>query len=328
MRQRCRCLEPVRSVFSPALFTTLRAAVRLAVAAGLAIAMVDWCGRGDRVFLALIAAVLYVSETHALPWSVLLRQFAAGVVGILTALVLFQVADGWLMLSVVLLVVALLIEGLRLQQGRGMAFLLAWGVLVMDPQRAFNIPTVFDLALTFAIGLFAARLATALVWPQAPGARVTGLDQTLRRRLIEQVRNVERWLQASGAAPAPLASAALLPAVLELEQHPSRQLGLQWRLIVRHWLLLEPQLLGLRAPITGPGASLLLQRLQAITAALAASADPRRVSPPMPVNPFCSMDSTSALVALAIEQQLNTLDQVLRSLGLLRRSRRWRQITR
>ena len=47
----------------------------------------------------------------------------------------------------------------------------------------------------------------------------------------------------------------------------------------------------------------------------------------MPVNPFPSMTSASALVALAIEQQLDTLDQLLRSQGLLRHSRRWRRIT-
>ena len=315
-------------MLSPALLTTLRAAVRLAVAAGLAIAMVDWCGRGDQAYLSVVAAVMYVSETHALPWSVLLQQFAAGVVGILTALVLFRMADGWLMLSLVLLVVALLIEVLRLQQGRSMGLLLAWAVLVMDPQRAFNIATVFDLALAFAIGLLAARLATALVMPQAPGARVISLDQTLRRRLNAQVHSVEQWLQGSGSPPAPLASAELLPAVLELEQQPSRQLGLLWRQIVRHWLLLEPQLLGLASPITGAGASLLQQRLQAITAALDPSADPHGASPAMPVNPFPSMTSASALVALAIEQQLDTLDQLLRSLGLLRHSRRWRRIIR
>jgi len=114
-------------VLSPALTATLRAALRLAIAAGMAIAMVVWCGRGDRAFLAVIAVVMFVSENRSLPWRLLLQQFAAGVVGILTTLVLFQLADGWIMLSIVLLVVALLLEVLKLQSGRSMALLLAWG---------------------------------------------------------------------------------------------------------------------------------------------------------------------------------------------------------
>jgi hypothetical protein len=305
----------VSQTFTP----TLRAALRLAIGAALAIAMVFWSGRGDRVFLAVIAVVLYVSDSRSLPWSALLRQFAAGVVGILTALVLFQVADGWLMLSVVLLVVALLLEMLGLQSGRSLGLLLAWGVLVMDPQRAFNIPTVFDLALVFVIGLLSARFATALVWPQHPQARAAALDQNLRARLLDQLSRVQQWLGQGGAPPPPLTSAELLPMVLELQQPPSRQLGLLWRLTMRHWLLLEPQLLGLRAPLSHPAGQLLLQRLERIRAALAAGG----AVGPTPQPPI-SQDLTlsSELIALAIEQQFDTLDQLLRSQRLLRGSGR------
>lgn len=308
---------------SQAFTNTLRAALRLAIAAALAIAMVYWSGRGERVFLAVIAVVMFVSETRSLPWRVMLQQFAAGVVGILTALVLFQVADGWLMLSLVLLVVALLVEVLRLQTGRSLALLLAWGVLEMDTQRAFNIATVFDLALSFVLGLLAARFATALVWPQRPGSRVARLDDSLRARLVEQVNRVQQWLGKGGAPPPPLGSADLLPMVLELQQQPSPQLGLLWRLIVRHWLLLEPQLLGLRTPLSHPAGQVLQQRLSRIEAVLTpGTVAGDAVVPPAQQPTSWRIDLTSELIALAIGQQLDTLDQLLHSQQLLRRSGR------
>jgi hypothetical protein len=248
------------------------------------------------------------------------------VVGILTALVLFQLADGWLMLSVVLLVVALLIEALQLQAGRSMALLLAWGVLEMDLTRAFNIATVFDLVLVFVIGLLSARVATVLVWPERPGLRIRMLDQTIYAHLHTQIGGVRHWLQQGGPSPKPLLSAEMLPAVVELEQSSARQLGLLWRLIVRQWLLLEPQLLGLPAPLTHPAGLLLLQRLEQIAAALS---DPNAAQPSpvalLPESPPWPTDTISRLIALAIEQQLNTLDQLLHSQGLLRRSDRWQR---
>ena len=302
---------------------TLRAALRLAIGAALAIAMVYWSGRGDRVFLAVIAVVMFVSETRSMPWKVLLQQFAAGVVGILTALVLFQLADGWLMLSVVLLVVALLLEVLRLQSGRSLALLLAWGVLVMDPQRAFNIATVFDLALSFMIGLLSARLATALVWPQRPGAALAAVDQRLRLRLGDQLDLLRQWLEQGGTVPLPLTSAELLPMVLELQQSPSRQLGLLWRQILRHWLLLEPQLLGLRAPLSQPAGQLLQHRLDRIQAALTHGGNAEVAVGPAPQRSTSwRIDLSSELIALAIGQQLDALDQLLHSYRLLRGSGR------
>jgi len=302
---------------------TLRAALRLAIGAALAIAMVFWSGRGDRVFLAVIAVVMFATESPSLPWKVLLRQFAAGVVGILTALVLFHVADGWLMLSIVLLVVALLLEVLRLQSGRSLALLLTWGVLVMDTQRAFNIATVFDLALTFVIGLLSARLATALVWPQRPGAALAAVDQRLRQRFGDQLGRLRQWLELGGPSPPPLTSAELLPMVLALQQPPSRQLGLLWRQILHHWLLLEPQLLGLRPPLRPPAGPLLQQRLDRIQALLIPGRTAEVAAGPVPRGStvWC-LDLSSELIALAIEQQLDTLDQLLHSQRLLRGSGR------
>ena len=300
---------------------TLRASLRLAIGAALAIAMVFWSGRGERVFLAVIAVVMFATESPSLPWSVLLQQFAAGVVGILTALVLFQVADGWLMLSVVLLVVALLLEVLRLQSGRSLALLLSWAVLVMDTQRSFNIATVFDLALTFVIGLLSARLATALVWPQRPGAALAAADQRLRTRFDDQLGRLQQWLEQGGASPPPLTSAELLPMVLALQQSPSRQLGLLWRQILHHWLLLEPQLLGLRPPLIQPAGQLLQQRLARIQAALTPGGTAELAVGPTPQRSTAwRLDLSSELIALAIEQQLDTLDQLLHSQRLLRGS--------
>lgn len=306
---------------------TLRAALRLAIGAALAIAMVFWSGRGERVFLAVIAVVMFATESPSLPWSALLRQFAAGVVGILSALVLFRLADGWLMLSIVLLVVALLLEVLKLQSGRSLALLLTWGVLVMDIQRSFNIATVFDLALTFVIGLLSARLATALVWPPRPGAALAAVDQRLQLRFGEQLGLLRQWLEQGGPSPPPLTSAELLPMVLALQQPPSHQLGLLWRQILRHWLLLEPQLLGLRAPLSQPAGQLLQQRLDRIQSGLIAAGAPavavgtglqRSTSWHLDL----SLDLSSELIALAIEQQLDSLDQLLHSQQLLRGSGR------
>jgi hypothetical protein len=95
---------------------------------------------------------------------------------------------------------------------------------------------------------------------------------------------------------------------------------------MRQWLLLEPQLLGLAAPLTHPAGLLLLQRLEQIAAALADphAAQPSPVVLPPEPTPWPT-DAISRLIALAIEQQLNTLDQLLYSRGLLHRSNRWQR---
>lgn len=311
---------------SQPLISTLRAALRLAIGAGLAIALVIWSGRGHVLFLAVIAVVMFVSDNRSMPWKQLLPMVAAGLVGILTALVLFQLADGWLMLSVVLLLVALLVELLGLQPFRNLALLLAWGVLVMDTQRTFNIATVFNLTLSFVIGLLSARIVTALVWPDHPIRRIRALDDTLSRGLLQQVERLELWLQQGGVAPEPLTSAHLLPVVLDLQQLPAKQLGLLWVQVLRHWLLLEPLLLALPVPLSHAAAAPLLQRLHQIGMALsqpdAPSTPGLRVGRPRP----WGASSSSALMALAIEQQLDTLDQVLHSQGLLRRSGRLQRL--
>lgn len=306
---------------SSRLKATLRASLRLAIATALALAVTDWCGRGRYAFLAVIAVVLYVTDNRSLPLNQLLRQIGGGLVGILTSFVLFQVADGWFMLAVVLLVVALLVELLGLQAGRSMALQLSWGVLLMDPTRAFSIAKVFDYALSFVIGVLAARFVTTFVWSARPGAHIQALDQGIRRRLDSQVLQLRHWLEQGGAPPAPLASAELLPQVLELQQGPTRQLGMLWRQILRHWLLLEPQVLALPVPLPDHAAGLLAQRLVGISDGLLAEGDP-----PLPA--ASAGEFGDNLVALAIGQQLDTLDQLILSLALLRRSGRLERVLR
>ena len=309
----------------PSLSPAVRNALRVFLAAALTIAMVQWCGRPHTLLLGLITVVLFCNDSLSKPLQSLLLFSASILVGIVVALVLYPLSDGWLMLSLALLASALLVRVLRLNPGLSFAYSGCWAVLVMRQGQRFEIGVVFDFALPAVIGMLAALFATWVVWPPRSRRRLMELDQQLSARFGMQLQRLEQWLASGGPAPPPLRSAELLPAIMSMQQLAGRsqrrwwQLALLWRQLLRQWLLLEPQLLAV-PPQTAPELQhqrlLVLQQLRANLES-ASPIQPRR-SPRWTVSPQTSTVTRLGLVALA--SQLDQVDALQRSQQLLRQA--------
>ena len=311
---------------------TTRAGLRLWLAATLAIAMTIWTGRQGTVFMAVMMVVLFVNENDTAPLSNAFLQLASAVLGVVTGLVITSFANGWLMLSIGLLAVGLLCRRVGLGGGMGMASLCCWAVILMWPGHAFNPATVVNLALPVVIGLVAAQFATWVVWPRLRAQRLVELDNQLRQRFGQQCEGLLQWLQhGAPAAPLPLRSSEVLPAILQLQQlstgrshslTPTQtrrwaQLGSLWRQLLTQWLLLESQLQAVSAPLPRESMGLLMQHLEPLDQA--AMARPAATDLAQ-WRDWGVRSGVPPLLALSLAMQLDQLRKLLHSQRLLRRA--------
>ena len=311
---------------------TTRAGLRLWLAATLAIAMTIWTGRQGTVFLAVMMVVLFVNENDTAPLSNAFLQLASAVLGVVTGLVITSLASGWLMLSVGLLAVGLLCRCVGLGAGVGMASGCCWAVILMWHGRSFNPATVVNFALPVVIGVVAAQFATWVVWPRLRAERLVELDDQLRQRFGQQRQALLHWLQSgASAAPPPLRSSEVLPAILQLQQlsgGPSHsltptqtrrwsQLGSLWRQVLTQWLLFESQLQALAVPLPRDAMPLLTQHLEPLEQS--ATARPAAVQLPQ-WRAWGERSGVPPLLALALAMQLDQLCKLQHSQRLVRRS--------
>jgi len=321
---------------------TVRSALRLWLAATLAIGITLWTGRQGTLMLALILAVLFVNENQIAPARQMVQFLGGAIVGVITALVLFQFSSGWLMLSLALLAAGLLARALGLNQGLNMAYLCAWSVLVLGQGARFNAGAMFNLLVPVLVGMLTAQFATWLVWPRLRRQRLQELDTQVARRLGEQLKHLRMWLAVGGEPPPALHSAELLPAIQELQQLSSTsaasvpagmrrrwvQLGTLWREVLRQWLLLEPQLNALPAPLPPALPPLLLHALDQLEAQLqgngpAAGPNAARGAEhftPVEWQQWGAQAGAPALVPLALGLQLAQIHGLLHSQVLARRA--------
>ena len=316
---------------------TVRSALRLWLAATLAIGITLWTGRQSTLMLALILAVLFVNENQIAPARQMVQLLGGAIVGVITALVLFQFSSGWLMLSLALLAAGLVARALGLSQGLNMTYLCAWAVLVLGQDARFNAGTLFNLLVPVLVGGLTAQFATWLVWPRLRRRRLEELDAQVAKRLGEQLQAVREWLAQGGAPPPALYSAELLPAIQELQQlsnasaasvpAPMRQrwvqLGTLWREVLRQWLLLEPQLNALPAPLPPSLPPVLCQALDHLETQLQGIQDraERQVtSTAAQWQQWGALAGAPPLVPLALGWQLAQLNAVVHSKVLARQA--------
>lgn len=317
---------------------TLRSALKLGLAAVLAIGITQWSGRDSTLMMALMGVVLFVNENDTAPARRVFQIFGGAAIGVITGVPIFGFSRGWLALAVALLATGLLIRVLRLQAGLGTAYLCCWAALVMVHGSHFEIAVVFNLVLPFVIGTLAAQFATWLVWPKLRRRRMEQLDLQIAARFRRQLEQLQRWLRVGGAPPAVLQSSEVLPAIQQLQQLGGtrstalppemqqrwRQLGTLWGQALKHWLLLEPQLHALPAPLPAALPPLLSntlveldQQLQpsgaSTTAALPAAAIRSRQW-----QEWGQAAGAPVLVPLALGGQLDQLLRLLHSQTLVR----------
>jgi uncharacterized membrane protein YgaE (UPF0421/DUF939 family) len=324
----------------PALSPLWRNSLRTWLAATLTIGIMLWAGRGNVMMLGLLMAVLFINDNELTPVRSLGQLVGGALIGILTAVVLHQFSEGWLVTAIGLLITGCLVRGLGLSKGVGMGYMGCWALEIVGYGKHFNWALIFNLAFTVVTGIAMAQLATWVFWPRRPLQQLPALEAGLCDQLREQIQRMRQWLEAGGDAPAPLQSKALLPQILQLQQLRDQrattptpkavrrlssrwaQTGSIWRQLLRQWLLLEPLLLQL--PCRSAAAPVLQAQLLALETALHNS--PRtdtasEVDPAATPNAWLQEAAdlqASAPLLLAIGQQISQLQQLLHSRGLLR----------
>lgn len=318
-----------------------RHGLRLWLAATLTIGIMLWCGLSDQLGWALVLAVLFINENELSPLRSSVEILAGALVGILTGLVLHHIATGWLTLAIGLLLTGALVRGLGLFKGLSMGYLMSWAVATSPADAHFSWTLFLRLGLAVAIGILGAQIATWVFWPRSPLRQLPMLEHGLAAQLQDQIRLVQRWLEEGGPPPASLRSRELLPQIQQLQQlrsvRPAReassrkprllrrwaQAGDIWRQLLRQWMLLEPLLLQLPAPLVGAQPEpLLLRRLAALQKRLQ---DPllsvQHLTPPQPAALWIAEADRLQVprpLLLAVSLQCHELEQLLRGRSLLR----------
>lgn len=318
-----------------------RHALRLWLASTLAIGILLWCGQSAQLGWALVMAVIFINENELSPLHSIGTFLAASTVGILTGLVVHHLATGWLVVAVGLLLSGALVRALGLLKGLSMGYLMSWAIGTSPAAATHSWTLAYQLGLAVLVGILSAQIATWLFWPRSPLRQLPALERGLAAQLQEQIHLVQRWLHEGGPPPASLSSRQLLPQIQQLQQlrsasqhaasprRPARllrrwaQAGDLWRQLLRQWMLLEPLLLQLPAPLPdGTPQPLLLQRLQALQQRLqadsAAATAPPRAAPAEAWVAEADRLQTSRPLLLALAVQCRDLEQLLRGRALLR----------
>ena len=323
----------------PALSPLWRNSLRTWLAATLTIGIMLWSGRGSVMLLGLLVAVLFINDNELTPLRFVSQMVGGALIGILTAVVLHQITSGWLITAIGLLITGALVRGLGLLKGLSMGYMGCWALEVVGYGKHFNWALIFDLAFAVVVGIGMAQLATWAFWPKRPLQQLPLLERELCEQLSGQMGLMRQWLSDGGTPPASLRSQDLLPQILVLQQlrdqrrerpTPARvrrlssrwaQTGSIWRQLLRQWMLLEPLLMQLAAPLH-PGGRL-QERLQKLEHSLQ-----NPVSGPQPLQLIgaeawlseARANQSSAPLLLAIAQQLNQLEQLLHSRALIRQA--------
>ena len=327
----------------PQLSPLWRNGLRIWLATTLTSGILLWSGREPVLTVALVLAVLLVNENDLTPARSIGQLVAGVLIGILMAFVLHQLSTSWVVLGIALLLTGVLIRGLGLLKGLSMGYTGCWALDVIHQGNQVNWALIFDVAFAAVVGILMAQFATWALWPRRPLQQVPAVEADLASQLGQQITAMQQWLVQGGPPPPPLRSQELITKIQLLQQLQNQrqgqfapahtpntrllrrwsQLGSQWRQLLRQWLLLEPLLLQLPAPLPAHGANpLLLNSLADLKACLQTHAGPAAE--------LISGDEAQRWLAeaaalgaskpllLAIGQQAKTLRQLLRSRTLLR----------
>jgi hypothetical protein len=327
----------------PQLSPLWRSSLRIWLAATLTIGILLWSGRGQVLSVALVMVVMLVNENDLTPARSIAQLVACALIGILVAFVLHELSTSWVVLGIALLLTGVLIRGLGLLKGLGMGYSGCWALTLIHQGNQVNWALIFDVAFAAVVGILMAQAATWALWPRRPLQQLPALEAGIAAQLAQQIGAVQQWLAQGGAPPPPLRSQELLPSIQLLQQlndqrqgKPAstplaRQLrrwsqsGSLWRQLLRQWLLLEPLLQQLPAPLAAHGPD---QLLLSSLADLKALLQPRPAPAPASIHggdPQRWLDQATALGAsqpllLAIGQQTKTLRLLLQGRELLKGS--------
>jgi hypothetical protein len=327
----------------PSLSPLWRNSLRIWLASTLTIGILFWSGRDQVLGLALVMAVLFVNENDLTPARSIGQQVGGALIGILTAMVLHEISTNWVVLGLALLITGVLVRSLGLLKGLSTGYLSCWALELMHHGKQFNWALIFNMTLAVVVGILMAQIATWALWPRRPLQQLPALEARIASQLSQQISAMQQWLSTGGAPPAALRSQDLLPSIQLLQQLRDQNQGLPmhahtkqllsrwaqagslWRHVLRQWLLLEPLLRQLAAPLQPESPQPLLCSSLA-DLALRLQAKPAAAPQPSPSSPAqLWLEEAGRLGApqpllLAIGQQCQDLQQLLHSRALLQAS--------
>ena len=327
----------------PSLSPLWRNSLRIWLASTLTIGILFWSGRDQVLGLALVMAVLFVNENDLTPARSIGQQVGGALIGILTAMVLHEISTNWVVLGLALLITGVLVRSLGLLKGLSTGYLSCWALELMHHGKQFNWALIFNMTLAVVVGILMAQIATWALWPRRPLQQLPALEARIASQLSQQISAMQQWLSTGGAPPAALRSQDLLPSIQLLQQLRDQNQGLPmhahtkqllsrwaqagslWRHVLRQWLLLEPLLRQLAAPLQPESPQPLLCSSLA-DLALRLQAKPAAAPQPSPLSPAqLWLEEAGRLGApqpllLAIGQQCQDLQQLLHSRALLQAS--------
>jgi len=313
----------------PSLSPTWRNSLRIWLASTLTIGILFWSGRNHLLGLALVMAVLFVNENDLTPARSTTQLVAGALIGILTAIVLHEISTSWVVLGLAILITGVLVRSLGLLKGLSTGYLSCWAVELMHRGNQFNWATIFNLAFAAVVGILMAQVATWALWPRRPLQQLPALEARIANQLEAQILAMQQWLDSGGEPPAALRSQDLLPSIQLLQQLRDQnrlsrwaQAGSIWRQVLRQWLLLEPLLRQLDAPLPAGSSQPLLR---SALASLARSMQTQPTAAPAPTHSSPAQDwleearrlDAPQPLLLAIGQQCQVLKQLLHSRALL-----------
>ena len=336
----------------PSLSPLWRNSLRIWLASTLTIGILFWSGRDQVLGLALVMAVLFVNENDLTPARSIGQMVAGALIGILTAMVLHEISTNWVVLGLALLITGVLVRSLGLLKGLSTGYLSCWALELMHHGKQFNWALIFNMTLAVVVGILMAQIATWALWPRRPLQQLPALEARIASQLSEQISAMQQWLHTGGAPPAALRSQDLLPSIQLLQQLRDQNQGLPmhahtkqllsrwaqagslWRHVLRQWLLLEPLLRQLAAPLQPESPQPLLCSSLA-DLALRLQAKPAAAPQPSPSSPAqLWLEEAGRLGApqpllLAIGQHCKDLQQLLHSRSLLQASaQQWLESSR
>ncbi len=317
----------------------LKAAIKYGVAAAVAGSIAVACDRVMFIWYPLLAVVMCMDETETQVVAAARGRSLGTIAGGLVGFLIHPILQGWLALTVGLLLVLPLLRRLGWQAGMPTAVVLLSMLFLVVDYSVLNWIYVFNRTIDTLMGVVVAVLVSNLLWPINRLAEIQGLDQQLRRAINRRLLAIQQQLSSAAAplaaakGPGPALEGTRLWRQLnqlvndELRSHPRgtarglhwRQRSLLWERINHHSLQLQRlcQLIpagSLPAPWVGPSAW-----LENLPSLLAPHSNPA-AKVPLPARqqlaPLAQQRGLPPLLLYALEDELRRLVSSAQSLAL------------
>jgi uncharacterized membrane protein YccC len=311
--------------------SSLRAAIKITLAAAMAGAWAMTFRQVEFAWYPLLAVVMCMDETDtrvvAASRARVLGTIAAGVVSFLVHTML----DGWIGLTVALLIVVPLLRLLQWQSGLGTALVVASMLFLVARYAQLDWLYVFNRTGDTLVGVVAALVVNFLLWPINRLGEMRSLEGQLRQLIASRLGAVRQQLkgspQCSVPEPQPIVGSRLCQQLRqlvndELRSNPDgtgrrrhwRQRSLLWERINHHSLQLQRLALMLPQGSLASEPTPWLERLPDLVQTVSTAV------PPLPKRSnlmlVAEAKGLSPLLLLALDDELQRLARSAQSLAL------------